>query len=133
MVLEFPARSQTNQMNVTILRILSYFARSAYIRFIREIIDRTFAGHRTVFTHGQLRSKHVIVERVGICEDGSSDFKISIIEWEATGWYPEYWEFCEATISCEPDFDWLDQLRVIFPRYHMELLMLQTIHSTLCS
>ncbi|KAF4762823.1 hypothetical protein HAV15_000725 [Penicillium sp. str.  len=28
-------------MNVTILKILFYFARVVYIRFIREIVDRT--------------------------------------------------------------------------------------------
>ncbi|KAJ5958230.1 kinase-like domain-containing protein [Penicillium vulpinum] len=127
-----PFRNQP-EMNVTILNILSYFARPAYIRFIREIINRTFIGHRTVFTHGELRSKHVIVEQIGLCEDGSPDFKITIIEWETAGWYPEYWEFCEAIIACEPGFDWLDQLRVIFPPYHRELLMLQSIHSTVCS
>ncbi|KAJ5165448.1 uncharacterized protein N7500_007278 [Penicillium coprophilum] len=101
-----PFRNQP-EMDVTILEILSCLTRPAYVRLLQEIVDRTFAGQRTVFTHGELRSKHVIVERDGLGEDGSTDFNISTIEWEAAA-YSEYWELWEAAIACAPEFDWID-------------------------
>ncbi|QIX02417.1 hypothetical protein AMS68_007934 [Peltaster fructicola] len=34
-------------------------------------------------------------------------FHISIIDWEFSGWYPDYWEFCNATIAARFRIQWL--------------------------
>ncbi|KAI4930899.1 uncharacterized protein J4E92_004733 [Alternaria infectoria] len=43
--------------------------------------------HGIVFTHGDLRPDNIIVK------DGRV---AAVIDWEMSGWYPEYWEFAKA-------------------------------------
>lgn len=79
-------------------------APSSYISLLRTLISETLQGHRApsgVFTHGDLQSKNILVSRIGTKDDGSGsgEFKITIIDWEIAGWYPDYWEFCNATIA----------------------------------
>ncbi|KAI2820995.1 hypothetical protein CBS63078_1696 [Aspergillus niger] len=45
--------------------------------------------HRTVFTHGDLRLANIMVN------DG---YVTGIVDWEFSGWYPEYWEFAKALV-----------------------------------
>lgn len=43
-----------------------------------------------MFTHGDLQAKNILVSRVGTRDDGRGEFNIKIIDWENSGWYPEY-------------------------------------------
>ncbi|KAF2486342.1 kinase-like domain-containing protein [Neohortaea acidophila] len=47
-------------------------------------VDKRAAS--TVFTHGDMALRNVIVR-----QDGS----LCLIDWEAAGWWPEYWEMCK--------------------------------------
>ncbi len=44
-------------------------------------------GHKPVFTHGDLHQANLILR-----DDGT----VVIIDWEFAGWYPTYWEYCDA-------------------------------------
>ena len=56
-----------------------------------ELIRPTFpAGHRIVMTHGDLHPRNILV-------DNDDNLQITgIIDWEAGGGYPEYWEYVKA-------------------------------------
>lgn len=41
------------------------------------------------------------------------DFKISIFEWEAAGWYHQQWYLYKATIAYELEFDWFRELFLV--------------------
>lgn len=60
--------------------------------------DRTLHDHRTIFTHANLKPKNITIERV-VSEDESPSFKVTLIDWQISGWYPEFWESCNATIA----------------------------------
>lgn len=43
--------------------------------------------HSIVFSHGDLRPQNILVKDEKV---------IGVIDWEFSGWYPEYWEFAKA-------------------------------------
>lgn len=91
------------------------------------MIERTLHGHRTVFTHGDLQPKNIMVERV---DAAGPSFKITLVDWEMAGWYPEFWEFCNATVCCRFKPDWLELIPHILEQYSVEYLMMQLVYTT---
>ncbi|KAI0028428.1 kinase-like domain-containing protein [Vararia minispora EC-137] len=54
------------------------------------LLRSTSQSHRTVFTHGDLAPRNVLVKGTRI---------VAIVDWETSGWYPEYWEYTQAFFS----------------------------------
>ena len=50
------------------------------------------------FTHADLQRKNIIIKDLS----SPTRFRVSIVDWELAGWYPEYWEYVAAFFS----FDW---------------------------
>jgi aminoglycoside phosphotransferase (APT) family kinase protein len=67
--------------------------------FSRELMfpdDPARRGHRTVFTHGDLNARNILVDRVPL-SDGTKGWRVSgIVDWETAGYYPEYWDYTKA-------------------------------------
>ncbi|KAB8200817.1 kinase-like domain-containing protein [Aspergillus parasiticus] len=124
-----PFASQ-REINHGILERLRQTEPPQYIRLLENMVDSTLHDHRTVFTHGDLQPKNIMVDEVESFEDGSSSFKITLIDWELAGWYPEYWDFCNATISCRFKPDWLEFIPDILDVYPLEYLMMQVVYSS---
>ncbi|KAE8352300.1 kinase-like domain-containing protein [Aspergillus coremiiformis] len=118
------------EMNRGMLERIGQAESSQYVRLLRTMVDRTLHDHRTVFTHGDLQPKNIMVQEVESHEDGSPPFKITLIDWEISGWYPEFWDFCNATICCRFKPDWLELLPDILDDYPVEYLMMQVVYST---
>lgn len=55
--------------------------------------------HKIVFTHGDLSPMNLLIQ-----EDGHVS---AIVDWEASGWWPEYWEFVLAWRYC-PAGSWFE-------------------------
>ncbi|KAI2892815.1 hypothetical protein CBS63078_747 [Aspergillus niger] len=116
-------------LNLAIIERMSQIEREQYIRLLRPMIDQTLRGHRPVFTHGDLQPKNIMVERLGV-RDGCPEFKITLLDWEGAGWFPEYWEFCNATIACRFKPDWLELVPNILEQYSLEFLMMQVVYAS---
>ena len=71
-------------------------------------------SHRIMFAHGDLRPANTMVK------DGNVT---AIIDWEVSGWYPEYWDFAKALLIWHWQNDCTDAVMQIFPSYHAEYLM----------
>ena len=119
------------QLHETMVRRLSSITQPAYTSFLRDLISATLRGHKPVFTHGDLQLKNILARRAGLKEDGSTIFELKYIDWEFSGWYPEYWEFCNATMAARFNPEWLEMYQRILPVYHQEYLMMQHIRSIL--
>ncbi|KAE8344331.1 hypothetical protein BDV24DRAFT_127098, partial [Aspergillus arachidicola] len=117
-------------MNKGLLRRLSQSESPQYVQLLQRIVDTTLHGHRTLFTRGDLQPKNIVVERTGSYEDGCPAIKIMLIDWEVAGWYPEYWEFCSATILCRWKPAWLEVAPDILNPCPLEYLMMQVVYST---
>ncbi|KAI4648507.1 uncharacterized protein J4E79_010129 [Alternaria viburni] len=70
--------------------------------------------HGIVFTHGDLRPDNIIVK------DGRV---AAIIDWELSGWYPEYWELAKAFYIEWFVNDWGSHLLGVLEPYYCEQLM----------
>ncbi|KAL2867501.1 kinase-like domain-containing protein [Aspergillus lucknowensis] len=119
------------QLNQGLLKCLGQRESPHYVRLLREPIQRTLRGHRSVFTHADLQPKNVIVEQNGVCEDGSLDFKITLIDWGLAGWYPEYWDYCNSTVYCQWKPEWLELVPDIFDEYPVEYLMMRIFYTSM--
>jgi serine/threonine protein kinase len=116
-----------DSMNEGILRKLESSEQLSYVGFLRTLMSTTLHSHRTFFTHGDLQPKNILVQRTSGTAGDAALFKIKIIDWETAGWYPEYWESCNATISARFNPDWLDIVQSAMPIYPHEYLMMQMI------
>ena len=71
--------------------------------------------YRTVFTHSDISPRNILVK------DGSI---LAIIDWECSGWYPEYWEYTRwADSNFRSPQMWLDKRDEILDVYTSELLI----------
>ncbi|WPH03070.1 Hypothetical protein R9X50_00594400 [Acrodontium crateriforme] len=120
-----------DEMNQGILRRLESTESESYVAFLRTLFSATLHGHQIYFTHGDLQPKNILVERTSTATGGMTSLKIKIIDWEVSGWYPEYWEFCNATISGRFSPDWLETVQSIMPMYLHEYLVMQVIRHLL--
>ena len=71
-------------------------------------------SHRILFAHGDLRPHNIMVK------DGNV---AAIIDWERSGWYPEYWDYAKALLIWHWQNDWTDYLVQILEPYHAEYFM----------
>lgn len=53
-----------------------------------------------VLTHGDLHQSNIIVS------SSSPTRVLAIIDWEQSGWYPDYWEYCKANYTVHEDDEW---------------------------
>lgn len=76
-----------------------------YIQLLRELVP---TSPRCVFTHGDIRPANIMVEQG---EDRT--WKVAaIVDWESSGFYPEYWESVKMTNNLTPrdNDDWYKYL-----------------------
>ncbi|KIY44663.1 kinase-like protein [Fistulina hepatica ATCC 64428] len=69
--------------------------------------------HHTVFTHGDLTPRNIIVQ---------GHVVVAIVDWEESGWMPEYWELVKAKWSpgMEKGSDWNEAIWEILSRDNEE-------------
>lgn len=80
------------------------------VEFYRHAFPAVFKGHKPVFTHGDFQRENIMVKRIPspasaeVQDSKANDdtFEVVIIDWENSGWYPEYWESALALVSCGP-------------------------------
>lgn len=92
-------------------------------------MNKVLKDYRTVFTHTDLQPKNIMVQKQGRNEDGSGVFKVTIIDWEDSGWYPEWWEWCQASFwftRMQDDFPL--EVPKIMPVYPVEFFCWEHIH-----
>ena len=67
--------------------------------------------HRIVLTHGDLQPRNILVYGTEV---------IGIIDWELSGWYPEYWEFVKGSTPVKGCDGWWEHLGQIVGKFPME-------------
>lgn len=67
--------------------------RPEYIEVFNRTASRTY---RSVFTHGDLAPRNILVRGTKI---------VAIVDWEAAGWYPAYWELSRTYFASWGEFE----------------------------
>ncbi|KAF2755432.1 phosphotransferase enzyme family protein [Pseudovirgaria hyperparasitica] len=78
--------------------------------------------HGIVFTHGDLRPDNIIAKNGRVA---------AIIDWQMSGWYPDYWEFAKAFYIEHFTNDWASYLLGVLTPYYGEQLMYDRLMSVL--
>lgn len=68
-----------------------------YLDWLKHIFHSFFRGHDSVFTHGDLTRGNIRLR-----DDGM----VVLIDWQYSGWYPSYWEYCLALLYDPQEDDW---------------------------
>lgn len=67
----------------------------AFNRFLMFPDHQSRQGHSIYLTHGDLNPRNILVDRISGHEEDT--WKVSgIVDWENSGYYPEYWEYTKA-------------------------------------
>ncbi|KAK4039396.1 kinase-like domain-containing protein [Parachaetomium inaequale] len=62
--------------------------RQNFLSLLRRQYHTIFRGHRPVFTHNDFSPVNIMAR-----DDTKA---LVIIDWEKSGWYPSFWEYCNA-------------------------------------
>ena len=98
---------------------------------IRSMVCQILTDHCTVFTHGDIQPKNIMVERINKVDDGNARFKVTLIDFELSGWYPEYWEYATAVFAArwQPQWHELMQKASILESYPLPYLLMSMIRN----
>jgi thiamine kinase-like enzyme len=77
------------------------------------------------FTHADLNPRNIIVSPV-------NPSRVVIVDWQQSGWYPDYWEYCKALYATSYKDEWrniyIDQVlepwtdvHLVFSEYTMAM------------
>ncbi len=83
--------------------------RDRYSAWVRRQYHGAFKGHRSVFTHGDFFQANVMLR-----PDGS----VVIMDWEHAGWYPSFFEYCNASLLVSHTGDWDDLLYDVLDEHY---------------
>ena len=80
-------------------------------RFYEKYMAGVLQGHRPTLTHGDVQQKNIIVaENTRPNGQGGRSFDIALVDWENSGWFPDFWEFFCASyplhFEWEEDWSW---------------------------
>lgn len=105
--------------------------------FYHRALPSVFHGHKPVFTHGDFQRKNIIVSKIPVdMRAGGStveDYQVTMIDWEMSGWYPSYWEYCMTAICFRWDDDWPSRVESILQPYWTEFPWLHMLFNELWS
>lgn len=100
--LKSPPRPLTSDSEVR-ARIHERYLNFGGLRYEHKLPDMLPRSDRSVFTHGDVASRNIMVDDQNIVTD--------ILDWEYAGWYPDYWEYAQIMKPAfHGDFqDWMDR------------------------
>lgn len=90
-----------NALRARIYERYMFYAGRRYAKELPDMLPRSSAS---VFTHADISPRNIMVD---------GNFRITgIIDWEAAGWYPDYWEYANImrpACWCGDWQDWMDR------------------------
>jgi aminoglycoside phosphotransferase (APT) family kinase protein len=100
--------------------------------FYEQNLPSCFRLGRPTLTHGDVQRKNIMVQRTCLQGDGcETAFRLMIIDWEDSGWYPAYWEFFVTFTSLRWDDDWASRIQDFLVPWPAETAALSMIYHDL--
>lgn len=80
-----------------------WFALCHQLRFERRYDDpnRCFLPD-----DGEVKLTHADLNRRNIILPSTNPLRIVVVDWQQSGWYPDYWEYCKATWTVSYKDEW---------------------------
>lgn len=100
-------------------------------RFYEKYLSRVLRGHRPTLTHGDVQQKNIMVveDESHPNDQGGRSFDIVLVDWENSGWFPDFWEFFCAfyPLHFEWDEDWSWRVQEFVQVWPAEMAVMQLI------
>lgn len=104
-------------------------------RFYEKYLARVLQGHRPTLTHGDVQQKNIMVaENTSRRNDqGGRSFDVVLVDWENSGWLPDFWEFFCASdrFIFQWDEDWSWRVQEFVQVWPAEMAIMQLIDKDL--
>ncbi|PYI05492.1 phosphotransferase enzyme family protein [Aspergillus sclerotiicarbonarius CBS 121057] len=112
----------------------TYDGRSVFrADFYRQCLPRLLHSDGSIYTHGDFQRKNIMVPRNADSVSEPAGLRVVVIDWEKSGWYPCYWEYCYAVCALRWDDDWCLWLEKMLEPYAGESAWFKAIHLELWS
>ncbi|PGH05801.1 hypothetical protein GX51_02774 [Blastomyces parvus] len=110
------------EFNEGLIKAMKLTQHNSWIDHITKFV-RALPTHDVVFTHGDISPRNIIVR---------GDQVVAILDWEMSGFYPEYWEYIKALFYPDWQSKWItsgtvDRILQPWPLEHSVLLHLQQV------
>lgn len=76
-----------NHFNDGIVTALKQSKQGPWVDVVCEMILDSLRNHKVVLTHGDFAPRNIIVQGTKV---------VAVLDWELSGYYPEYWEYVKA-------------------------------------
>jgi len=100
----------------------------ARVDWFQKHLHSLLTSHPPTFTHGDMQKKNIIVTRTRTGDGDESNFKLTLIDWEDAGWYPDYFEYFSCYTSFLWDDNWPQMVESFLDPYPVEALVLMSIY-----
>ncbi|KAL1869713.1 hypothetical protein VTK73DRAFT_2954 [Phialemonium thermophilum] len=107
----FKSEREFNRAITTALRRHKSFD---WVEFYCDIFEEVMVGHDIVMTHNDFDPRNILVQGSKV---------VALLDWEMSGYYPEYWEYCKAMRRPDWESGWIKDraLEKIIKPYRKEL------------
>lgn len=104
-------------------------------RFYEKYLARVLQSHRPTLTHGDVQQKNIMVAENTSCpnDQGGRSFDIVLVDWENSGWFPDFWEFFCASypLNFQWEEDWSWQVQEFVHVWPAEMAIMQLVDKDL--
>jgi len=106
-----------NEFNGGIVKALKRAESSSFVDMIGLMIHSVMKNHDIVLTHGDFAPRNILVRGTTV---------VAVLDWELSGFYPEYWEYFKALRTPSWQSQWMRDSAVdkILRSYDTELAIM---------
>jgi aminoglycoside phosphotransferase (APT) family kinase protein len=98
--------------------------------FYARNLSRSLHNHPPTFSHSDVQKKNILVQEIPAKSPGQvKDFEVGVVDWEAAGWYPSYWEYVSLAMFFEWNEDWPARFEDFIDAWPAELALFQVLHA----
>lgn len=84
-----------------IIKAIRKIKKGGFTEMVAGFIRALSTDHKIVLTHGDLAPRNILVHEGEV---------VAILDWEMSGYYPEYWEYHKAYYPPHWDSSWFRRL-----------------------
>ncbi|KAJ5487713.1 Phosphotransferase enzyme family protein [Penicillium desertorum] len=100
--------------------------------YLARHLPSALRDHPPMFTHGDLYRENVLVRKVVDSVTNEEEYEVAaLVDWEAAGWYPSYWEYAHIFPLLQWIGDWPAYVEKILDPFPLEGTMMRVVFSDL--
>ena len=90
-----------SEFNMALVNVWSAnYPDDPFIQLLCQMHSAIMKDHEIVFTHNDFAPRNILVEGSKV---------VAVLDWQRSGFYPEYWEYCKALWRPEWDSAWIKE------------------------